>query len=186
MLKPWCPPPETPEEILLAVDDPEGELAEDWRNDNTCSELTVGAKLTSLQTTQLHDLLHQFCSILNDKPGRTMLAEHSITLADTKPVRQKPYRIPKAFETEVNKDIQEMLDYGIIEPSNSAWRSPLVVRKKDDTARLCVDYRRLNSVTELDAYPFPRIDDILDTIGQANFITTLDLAKGYWQVPVAE
>ena len=54
--------------------------------------------------------------------------------------------------------------------------------EKDGTVRLCVDYRKLNSETEMDAYPMPRVDDILDQVG----ITTLDLAKGYWQVPIAE
>ena len=62
----------------------------------------------------------------------------------------------------------------------------MIIKKKDDTIRLCVDYRRLNVMTQVDAYPMPRIDDILDQVGQARYITTLDLAKGYWQVPVAE
>lgn len=52
--------------------------------------------------------------------------------------------------------------------------------------RLCVDYRRLNAVSCMDAYPMPRVDDLIDQIGGAKFITTLDLSKGYWQVPVRE
>ena len=59
------------------------------------------------------------------------------------------------------------------------------VKKKDGTMRLCVDYRRLNSLSAADAYPLPRIDDIIDQIGIAKYITTTDLTKGYWQVPVA-
>ena len=62
----------------------------------------------------------------------------------------------------------------------------VIICKKDDTIRLCVDYRRLNAVTHMDAYPMPRMEKILDQVGQAKYITTLDLAKGYWQVPVAE
>lgn len=60
--------------------------------------------------------------------------------------------------------------------------------KKDGTVRICIDYRRLNQITKFDAYPMPRIDDILDSIGVAQFIniTTLDLAKGYWQVPMSD
>ena len=66
------------------------------------------------------------------------------------------------------------------------WSFPMViVKKKDGKARICIDYRKLNAVTEGDAYPMPRIDDILDDLGQSQFITTLYLAKGYWQVPVA-
>ena len=59
-------------------------------------------------------------------------------------------------------------------------------RKKDNSIRLCVDYRRLNTVSCVDAYPMPRIDDLIDLIGQARYISTLDLTKGYWQIPVAE
>ena len=81
-----------------------------------------------------------------------------------------------------------MIEDGIIEPSELAeWASPMViVRKGDGGIRICIDYRKLNSRTRIDPYPMPRIYDILDQIGQANFITTLDLVCGYWQVPVEE
>ena len=85
----------------------------------------------------------------------------------------------------MEKELQEMLEQGIIEPSQGEWTSPIVVvKKKDGDIRICIDYRKLNAVTKRDAYPMPRIDDILDELGQAKYITTLDLAKGYWQVPV--
>ena len=76
---------------------------------------------------------------------------------------------------------------GIIEKSESEWASTLVVvTKKDGRIRLCVDYRKLNQVTKFDAYPMPRVEELLDEIGNAQFITTLDLAKGYWQVLVRQ
>ena len=57
----------------------------------------------------------------------------------------------------------------------------MLVQKKDGGVRLCVDYRKLNSVSTMDAYPMPRIDDMIDRVGQATFISTLDLTRGYWQ-----
>jgi hypothetical protein len=78
-----------------------------------------------------------------------------------------------------------MIEDGLIEESNSEWSSPMViVNKKDGSCRICIDYRKLNAVTRFDAYPMPRMEEIIDKVGQAKFITTLDLAKGYWQVPM--
>ena len=80
-----------------------------------------------------------------------------------------------------------MQEQGIIEPSTSEWASPVVlVKKKDGALRLCVDYRKLNGASLSDAYPMPRIDELIDRLGHARYITTLDLTRGYWQVPLAE
>src|SRR3954471_19661356 len=76
-----------------------------------------------------------------------------------------------------------MEEAGIIQHSYSPWASPVViVGKKGGEKRLCVDYRKVNTVTKIDAYSLPRIDDLLDSLGGANWFTTLDLASGYWQV----
>ena len=80
-----------------------------------------------------------------------------------------------------------MLEAKVIRPSCSPWASPIVlVEKKDGTVRFCVDYRKVNSVTKLDAYPMPRIEEVLESIDSAKVISTLDLAKGYWQIPLSE
>ena len=80
-----------------------------------------------------------------------------------------------------------MHENGIIKPSTSEWSSPIVlVKKKDGTLRTCIDYQRLNSVSQADTYPMPRIDDVIDKLGRAKYITMIDLTRGYWKVPVAQ
>ena len=114
------------------------------------------------------------------------MAEHRIETGSAKPVRLAPYRLPHAYRETVKSELQSMEESGIIQSSKSEWASPIVlVPKKDGTLRMCVDYRRLNSISEADAYPMPRIDELIDRLGGAQYITTLDLTRGYWQVPVA-
>ena len=101
------------------------------------------------------------------------------------PIRQRPYRIPPALKKDLCDELQTMLKDGLIEESSSEWSSPIVVvKKKDGSNRICVDYRKLNVITKFDAYPMPRIDEMLDAIGNAKYISTLDLAKEYWQIPM--
>ncbi len=89
------------------------------------------------------------------------------------------------IEAEVDRQVEKLLQQGFIEPTNTAWSSPVVlVKKKDGSWRFCIDYRRLNAVTIQDAYPLPRIDDSLDALSGAKLFSTLDLVSGYWQVPL--
>lgn len=96
-------------------------------------------------------------------------------------------RIPLHLSHDVDKQVNEMLERDVIEPSNSPWASPVVlVRKQDGSMRFCIDYRRLNEVTIKDAYPLPNIDEAFDHLSGHAMFTTLDLNSGYWQVGMEE
>jgi len=148
-------------------------------------KLVINEHLDEAQYQELELLCSDFQDVLHGTPGCTMLTEHSIPTGLSTPVRQVPYRLPYARREWVKKEIEAMFQDGVIESSISDWASPIVlIEKKDGGIRFCVDYRKLNSVTQGDAYPMPRVDELLDQLGNSQYLTTLDLARGYWQVPV--
>lgn len=119
--------------------------------------------------------------------GRTNLVEHRIKLKDKEPFKLRYYPRNPAMQKIINDEIDRMLSEGVIRPSHSPYSSPMVlVRKPSGKFRLCLDMRRLNSASETDAYPMPRINSILEKLREANYITTIDLKQGYWQVPLSD
>ena len=84
----------------------------------------------------------------------------------------------------LRKHTEDMIQQ-MMEQANSPWASPVVlVAKKDGTKRFCVDYRHLNSITRMDTFPLPRVDDSLDLLANTAYFTTLNLMSGYWQLSV--
>lgn len=138
------------------------------------------------QRRQLQQLLNKYKDIFNDKPGRTTVCSHTIDLQPgTKPIHMPPYRVNPQKAESIRKEIDLMLEMGVIEESTSPWASPVVlVPKPDGSIRFCTDFRRLNTVTISDAFPMPRVDDLIDKVGHAKYLTKLDLSRGYWQVPM--
>ena len=120
--------------------------------------------------------------------GRTHLIEHHIETGDEPPVRQKPRRLCHSHHEEVQAQVLKQAKAGIIKPSEGNYASNVIlVKKKDNTWRMCVDYRELNSKTKnKDPYMLPRIDDTLDALGGAKYFCTLDLLQGYHQVGLTE
>lgn len=119
--------------------------------------------------------------------GHTDLVRHEINLADKTPFKEPVRRISPALFEEVREHISEMLEAEAIRPSQSPYSSNVVVvRKKDGTIRLCIDFRKLNLRTIKDAYPIPRIEDSLHLLVGSKFFTKLDLKAGYWQVELKE
>ena len=115
--------------------------------------------------------------------GRADLVVRDIHIGDTRPIRLPPRRVPFALQPELEANLSSMLEKGVAELGQSPWASPVVlVRKKDGSIRFCVDYRRLNAVTQYDAYPLPRIDETFEALSGSRYFTTLDLPSSYWQV----
>jgi hypothetical protein len=114
--------------------------------------------------------------------------KHVIKTTDELPVHTKSYRYPYIHKPEIQRQINEMLDNGIIKPSTSPWSSPVwIVPKKLDASgkqkwRMVIDYRKINEKTIDDRYPLPNITDILDKLGKSQYFTTLDLASGFHQI----
>ena len=117
-----------------------------------------------------------YADVFEHSLGHTTAVRHKINTGDSPPIHQRPRRLPYAYRKETDDQIRDMLDQGVIQPSISPWASPIVlVRKKDGKYRLCVDYRKLNSVTKRDARPLPRVHDLLDALQGYDLFITLDL-----------
>lgn len=154
-----------------------------------CSNLSWPT-LSAEQEQRAKVLLQKHSNVFSQGEGDvgcTTLVEHKIHLTDDVPVRQRYRRLPPSQYEQVKTHIQQLLEAGIVRSSSSPYSSPIVVvQKKGGDMRLCVDYRLLNAKTRKDAYPLPRIEESLDALTGAKWFSTLDLASGYNQVPVAE
>jgi Reverse transcriptase (RNA-dependent DNA polymerase) len=133
-------------------------------------------------------LLERYSHMWDGSLGEIKATKHRIQLIPgSKPVHSHPYRAgPKAREME-RQEVERMLKADVIEPACSEWASPVVlVPKPDGSLRFCVDYRKLNSITVKDTYPLPRMDESIDSLGDAAIFSTLDCNSGYWQIPINE
>nr|XP_008105066.1 PREDICTED: uncharacterized protein LOC100554808 [Anolis carolinensis] len=149
-------------------------------------QVKVDEGLSQSQQKQVRKLLNKYDHLFSDLPGRVQGIYHQIITGDTPPIASPPYRVTGKITKCIEREVKEMLDMGIVVPSSSPWASPIVlVQKPDNTIRFCVDYQLLNKVTQSDTYPMPRLDDLLERMGKANFISSLDLTKEFWQVPMA-
>eukprot|EP00833_Pecoramyces_ruminatium_P015176 jgi/Orpsp1_1/1189208/evm.model.d7180000070286.1 len=143
-------------------------------------------KLIKDPVTKLFDDYSEVLALKTDDLKPTKLFPHRIVLKPgATPVKQKAYRLSKVQAIALKKELEKLIKNHLIEPSHSPWSSPIVlVLKKNGQYRMCVDYRRVNSLTEKDSYALPLIDDILSYIGKNKVLSTIDLFSGYHQVPM--
>lgn len=144
--------------------------------------------LTSEQRDKLEALLREKFTQMGKGLGFTNVTEHEIILdPGTRPLKQRYYPVSPFKQKIIDEELRRMLDMDIIEPSASAWSSPiLLVPKKDKTYRFCVDYRALNAVTQKDAYPLPYVSAILDRLKGSKFLSSIDIKSAYHQVGVKQ
>ena len=152
----------------------------------TIDDVTLGSQLSSEQRSELSDVLKDYVFEFSDLPGTIDLVQHKIELISDQPVCSKPYPVPLKLQEKLLGHIKEMLNLGIIRRSDSAYASRIVlVRKKDGINRLCIDYQKLNKMTLFDPQPMTNITDVLEKLNGDKFFFTIDLTKGFWQIPVA-
>lgn len=144
--------------------------------------------VTSAEIQQVIALFQRYPSLWQDKhPSRANILSHRIILTTDRPLVQPPRRMGPEQQEIVAKEIEEMLKYRIIRPSKSPYSSEVVlVRKKGDMWRVCIDFRLINKYTLADNFPIPRISDLLRAIRDSSYFVALDLRAGYWQIPMAE
>ena len=175
LLKKWVA-----REALCAISLPQGPTPTETL------EVPMGEQLSGWERQNLRELIDRHRDVFSVDAGHTDLLQHHIITEPGKRVKLRPYRIPEARREAVRQEVKSMLQNGIIEESHSEWCSPIVlVPKPDGSIRFCNDFRKLNEISKFDAYPMPRVDELIERLGKARYISTLDLTKGYWQVPLA-
>ena len=182
LLKRWNTPASHIHRVAIVVEEDE--------EDEICP---VGLRLgrpvfvpSGQQQAALDEVLCAFPEVLRKEPGRTNLASLVINTGDHAPVSSHPYRIAPRWRDEVKNQIDLLLQLGIIQPSTSPWCSSVVtVKKKDGGIRICIDFRAVNAITAPDPYQMPLIEELLDLLASAKFISKVDLNKGFHQIPVS-
>ena len=168
-----------------------GKVKDEVADDSVLSKMNLDSPLlSSAERERLEDRLrfHKDKFSHSDLDmGHHRRTQHEIHLTDPHPFKERHRRIPPGMLQQVKEHLQQMLDSGIIRPSQSPFSSEVVwVRKKDGSLRQCVDYRRLNSRTIKDSYCLPRIEEILDSLAGSKYFSVLDLKSGYHQVEIKE
>lgn len=165
------------------------------REDPTVNEINVNSvqsrlQLTKQQEAELKSVMDQFKELswlAGTKLGRTNAIVHVIDTGDAQPVKQRHHNMSPYMLNHLHKELDNMLELGVVRPSSSPWASPvLLVKKNNGEMRFCFDGRKLNSLTKRDAYPLPRVDNILSKLTGARYLSSIDLKCAYWQIPLEE
>ncbi|UYV63691.1 hypothetical protein LAZ67_2005321, partial [Cordylochernes scorpioides] len=137
---------------------------------------------------ELHRILYEFSHVFSTNKynvPKLNIPPVKINTTTDKIIALRPYRVPLHDQQEIQTQIEQMLQHGIIAPSVSPYASPItIVTKRDKTKRFCIDYRKLNEIIAPDVHPLPLIETILDKLSKAKYYSSVDIASAYWQVAV--
>ena len=173
------------EDVTLPFDDGKDPAIPTSRQENR-SDCIINPRLQLGQWEQLTEILESYESVFNDLPGATTTIEHHVRLTDPQPFRHS-YGLPHQLSVQLKEDLNTGVSLGIAEKSNSPWCSPLLaVRKRDGSHRFCHDCRKLNAHTIFDGKPIADAEHIFSSLSRARYLSKLDLASGFWQVPLSE
>lgn len=158
----------------------------DVNEDSDVVPETTVSSLSNKFDSDIKLLCEEFAEIFSEKPGKTDLITHHIKLVpDAKPVRCVPYRLNPEKTKILKTEITNLLEQGLIEESDSPFAAPVIlVPKPDHSMRLCSDFRKLNNLSVPDPFPLPRVEDLIDKVGKAKYMSKIDMTRGYWQVPL--
>lgn len=151
---------------------------------NARSESKSAPELSEQRRRDLDQLLGESSEVFSDTPGRCKIGSHTVTLLpDAKLAKSYSYKVPIALRSEVERQVTQLLEWDFIYPIDSPFAHPIVcVAKKDGSVRMCIDYRKLNTVTEPNSFPMGNMTELLFDVAKANFISVLDMTRGYWQI----
>ena len=154
--------------------------------DQEYSEVVIRGKVETMNREKdIQEWVEEFQTTLTKEPGLTPLAEFGIDTGSHDPIAPRPYNTPLSLRDSVDKEIDWLLSKGYIRKSESHWASPMVtVRKPDGSARICIDFKRINAITTPLPFYMPRVEEVLEQVGKSTVISKLDLSKGYYQVPM--
>lgn len=188
-----------PDEIMLGIDfwrdmDILPSMRDySWEFGNSVNYISsVGASSPSddinlEQRKSLENLVRHYFDKMGDKLGCAVGVRHVIDTGDSPPIKQRYYPVSPYMQRIINQEIDDMLASGVIEPSKSAWSSPVVmVKKSSGDYRFCIDFRKVNMVTRRDAYPLPYVSHILDRLSSAKYFSSIDIKSAYHQILLDE
>ncbi len=132
------------------------------------------------QRNYIEKLIYNFPCLLNDITSQTTVIAHDILLTSSTPIKQHAYQVSPVKREIMKKEVEYLVKHELAVPSSSPWSSPcLLDQKSNRSPRFCTDFGKVNSVTVPDANPLPLIDDCIDEIGPATYVSKLDMLKGY-------